>query len=94
MAWVRFPDGSRRKVERVRRTDAEADLQRLLAERAGDGVAPAGRDRLVTFGEVFDAWLEGGCPSASANRRTRHVKEKLTALIASSPYLLIEIPHP
>jgi hypothetical protein len=31
MAWVRFPDGSRRKVERYERADAEADLQELLA---------------------------------------------------------------
>jgi len=35
MAWLRFPDGSRRKVERVDKPDAEADLKDLLAERAG-----------------------------------------------------------
>lgn len=34
MAWVRFPDGSRRKVERVEKSDAQADLDRLLDLRA------------------------------------------------------------
>jgi hypothetical protein len=37
MAWVRFPDGSRRKVERVEKADAEADLNELLALRAAGG---------------------------------------------------------
>ena len=31
MAWVRFPDGSRRKVERVEKRYAQADLDELLA---------------------------------------------------------------
>ena len=34
MAWVRFPDGSRRKVERVDKADAQRDLDRLLEQRA------------------------------------------------------------
>jgi hypothetical protein len=34
MAWVRFPDGSRRKVERVDKAAAERDLNELLALRA------------------------------------------------------------
>jgi hypothetical protein len=34
MAWVRFPDGSRRKVERVEKAHAEADLNELLDLRA------------------------------------------------------------
>ena len=88
MAWVRFPDGSRRKVERVRRADAEADLQKLLAERASAGVPPAGRERLVAFGEVIDAWLEAGCPSAAPNHRTRHVKEKSPNTVANARCLL------
>ncbi len=37
MAWVRFPDGSRRKVERVERRDAVADLNELLAQRSPVG---------------------------------------------------------
>ena len=34
MAWVRFPDGSRRKVERIDKADAQRDLDELLALRA------------------------------------------------------------
>ena len=34
MAWVRFPDGSRRKVERADRADAQRDLDESLALRA------------------------------------------------------------
>jgi len=34
MAWVLFPDGSRRKVERVSKADAQHDLNELLALRA------------------------------------------------------------
>ena len=30
MAWVRFPDGSRRKVERISKADAQRDLDELL----------------------------------------------------------------
>jgi hypothetical protein len=29
MAWVRFPDGSRRKVERVTKADAQHDVDEL-----------------------------------------------------------------
>src|SRR5437660_1054529 len=35
MAWVRFPDGSRRKVERVEKADAQRDLDELLALQHG-----------------------------------------------------------
>jgi len=30
MAWVRFPDGSRRKVERLDKADAQRDLDELF----------------------------------------------------------------
>ena len=33
MAWVRFPDGSRRKVERVDKADAQAELDELVSLR-------------------------------------------------------------
>lgn len=33
MAWVRFPDGSRKKVEQADRDDAESDLDELPADR-------------------------------------------------------------
>src|SRR6516162_9522805 len=45
MAWVRFPDGSRRKVERVEKADAEADLNELLAMRAAGGEPVPRRQR-------------------------------------------------
>ena len=47
MAWVRFPDGSRRKVERIGRRDAEADLNELLAQRSAVGQPLARRQRLA-----------------------------------------------
>ncbi|MCP3883009.1 MAG: hypothetical protein GY701_32115, partial [Sulfitobacter sp.] len=34
LAWVRFPDGSRRKVERVDKADAQPGLDALLTLRA------------------------------------------------------------
>ena len=34
MAWVRFPDGARRKVERVDKAAAQRDLDELLSLRA------------------------------------------------------------
>jgi hypothetical protein len=58
MAWVRFPDGSRRKVERVAKADAERDLSELLAARSQAGAAaPPSRLRLATFNDVLDAWV-------------------------------------
>ena len=47
MAWVRFPDGLRRKVERVEKADAEADLNEFLALRAAGGDPLPRRERLV-----------------------------------------------
>ena len=37
MAWVRFPDGSRKKVERVDKVNADEDLEEMLAQRAALG---------------------------------------------------------
>jgi hypothetical protein len=68
MAWVRFSDGSRRKVERVERADAEADLNELLALRAAGGEPVPRRQRLVSFNEVLDEWLDAGCPERSPGR--------------------------
>lgn len=47
MAWVRFPDGSRRKVERADKADAQHDLDALLAMRA-QALAPLWVDRTTT----------------------------------------------
>jgi integrase len=76
MAWVRFPDGSRRKVERIDEDDAEADLRDLLAERARADSPGRRRDRLVAFDEVFDAWIDVGAPRPPSGKRSRHAKKK------------------
>src|SRR5215207_2511731 len=77
MAWVRFPDGSRRKVERSERADADADLQELLARRSSGGDGPEHRRQgQATFGQVIDAWLGVGCPTSTPSRATRHARRK------------------
>ena len=88
MAWVRFPDGSRRKVERVEKSDAEADLNELMALRAAGGDPLPRRERLVSFNEVLDEWLEAGCPSAAPGGRTRHARQKSGATIDNARRLL------
>ncbi len=55
MAWVRFPDGTRRKVERAEKADAQRDLDELLSARALS-IDPGPRQlRKLTFNEVVDA---------------------------------------
>jgi integrase len=84
MAWVRFPDGTRRKVERVEKADAQRDLDDLIALRAsGDDSAPERRNKLASFAEVLDAWLTAGCPTVSPTRKTRHAREKSPNTIAN-----------
>jgi integrase len=88
MAWVRFPDGSRRKVERAERADAEADLQELLARRSAGGVPERRGQRQPTFTQVIDAWLDAGCPSGAPSRRTRHATRKSPNTIDNARTLL------
>jgi len=89
MAWVRFPDGSRRKVERYERADAEADLQALLARRSsGRGGPDHRRQRQATFGEVVDAWLGTGCPTSTPSRSTRHATRKSENTVDNARTLL------
>jgi integrase len=85
---VRFPDGSRRKVERVEKADAEADLNELLALRAAGGGPLPRRERMISFNEVLDEWLEAGCPSAAPGARTRHARQKSEATIDNARRLL------
>ena len=87
MAWVRFPDGSRRKVERVVKADAQRDLDDLVALRAESGVRGPLRQRLAAFDEVIDGWLAAGCPSASSTR-SRHAREKSPSTIENARQLL------
>jgi integrase len=76
MAWVRFPDGSRRKVERRNKGEAQRDLQALLALRDGGQELGARQQRLATFADVLDQWIEAGCPRVSPSRKTRHARPK------------------
>ena len=88
MAWVRFPDGTRRKVERIDKSTAQKDLDDLLALRAaGDDPGPK-RQRLTTFAEVLDAWIAAGCPTVSPSRKTRHAREKSPNTIANATNLV------
>jgi integrase len=88
MAWVRFPDGTRRKVERVDKADAQRDLDELLALRAQSLDPGPRRAKKATFAEVIDAWMEAGCPTVSPSKRTRHVREKSPNTIANAGQLL------
>jgi integrase len=88
MAWVRFSDGSRRKVERRQKADAQADLNALLALRAqGEDPGPR-RQRLITFNEAIDAWMEAGCITAVPSRGTRHARPKSPKTISNARQLL------
>jgi integrase len=88
MAWVRFPDGSRRKVERVNKADAQRDLDELIALRAQDMEPEPRRERLATFDEVIDAWFEAGCPNAVPTSKSRHARVKSPNTIANARQLL------
>ena len=87
MAWVRFPDGSRRKIERVNKADAQADLDELLALRAQSLDPGPRRARQATFNDVIDAWFADGCPN-SATKRSRHARTKSPNTLTNARHLL------
>ena len=88
MAWVRFPDGSRRKVERVVKAEAQADLDVLLNLRAqGQGPAPVGA-KGTTFAEAIEAWFDDDCPNVAPTRKSRHARPKSPNTIANARQLL------
>jgi len=88
MAWVRFPDGSRRKVERVLKADAQADLTALLERRAEEESPEPPRTRQATFADVIDAWFAEGCPNVSPSRHSRHRRSKAANTIDNARQLL------
>ena len=88
MAWVRFPDGSRRKVERADKAAAQRDLDELLALRAQSLDPGPRRQRAATFDEVIDAWFAAGCPNVSPSRTSRHARVKAPATVANAEQLL------
>jgi hypothetical protein len=88
MAWVRFPDGSRRKVERVDKAEAERDLNELLALRAGEASPGPRRLRLATFDEVIDDRFAADCPKAAVSKNSRRARTKSANTITTAEYLL------
>lgn len=88
MAWVRFPDGSRRKVERVEKAEAQRDLDELLALRAQSLDPGPRRQRSATFDEVSDAWFDAGCPNVAPSRNSRHARVKSPATVENARQLL------
>lgn len=94
MAWVRFPDGSRRKVERVSKSDAQADLDELVALRAQSLDPGPRRVRLATFDEVLDAWFADGCPNSSTSKRSRHARTKSPNTLTNARQLLASNVRP
>lgn len=88
MAWVTFPDGSRKKVERVEKNDADEDLKVLLALRAAETSVGSRRQRLAVFDEVIDAWLADGAPRAPMGKRSRRAKRKSENTISKIRSLL------
>lgn len=88
MAWVRFPDGSRRKVERVEKAAAQRDLDELVARRAQSLDAGPRREKLATFAEVIAAWFADGCPNVAPTRKSRHAREKSPNTVANARQLL------
>ena len=88
MAWVRFPDGTRKKVERVEKADAQRDLDELLSARAL-GSTPAVRGLAqVTFDEIIDEWFAAGCPNVLPTKASRHARVKSPNTIANARQLL------
>ncbi len=88
MAWVRFPDGSRRKVERVTKADAQRDLDELVALRAQSLDPGPRREKLASFAEVIEAWFAAGCPNSTPTAKSRHVRVKSPNTIANARQLL------
>ena len=88
MAWVRFPDGTRKKVERVEKADAQRDLDELVTLRA-QGTAPSARGLAqVTFDEIIDEWFAAGCPNVLPTKASRHARVKSPNTVANARQLL------
>lgn len=88
MAWVRFRDGSRRKVERVDKADAQRDLDNLLTLRAQSESPDQLRSRQATYREVIEALYAAGCPNVAPTRTSRHARTKSQNTIDNAHQLL------
>lgn len=88
MAWVRFPDGSRRKVERAVKADAQADLDALVTLRAQSKLPDPVGSKGTTFADAIKAWFDAGCPNVAPTRKSRHARPKSPNTIANARQLL------
>ena len=88
MAWVRFPDGTRRKVERVDKADAQRDLDELVSQRAQTQEPHARHVRQATFNEIIDEWFVAGCPNVTPTKASRHARVKSPNTLANARQLL------
>jgi hypothetical protein len=88
MAWARFPDGTRRKVERVEKADAKRDLDELVALRAQSLDPGPRRIKMATFSEVIGEWFRAGCPNVAPTSNSRHARVKSPNTIANARQLL------
>ena len=87
MAWVRFPDGTRKKVERVEKADAQRDLDELLGS-CSRLEAGGSRSGPMTFDEIIDDWFAAGCPNVLPTKASRHARVKSPNTIANARQLL------
>ncbi len=85
---MRFPDGTRKKVERVEKADAQRDLDELTSLRAL-GTAPSAKNlRQATFDEIIDEWFAAGCPNVLPTKASRHARVKSPNTVANARQLL------
>ena len=76
MAWVRFPDGSRRKIERTEKATAERDLDEPVSVHIHQQLPqPGGGGRLAVdmtsprrLEKVYEAMVRGGVPDVDARQ--------------------------
>ena len=85
---VRFPDGTRKKVERVEKADAQRDLDELTSLRALGSVPETKNVRQATFDEIIDEWFAAGCPNVLPTKASRHARVKSPYTVAIARQLL------
>ena len=79
MAWVRFPDGTRKKVERVDKADAQRDLNDPAAGADAMSRSPSPQAANVQrdHRRVIRGWLPERDPDEGVATRPREVAEQV-----------------
>ena len=85
---MRFPDGPRKKVERVDKADAQRDLDELVSARALGSTAKTKNVRQATFAEIIDEWFAARCPNVKPTKASRHARVKSPNTVANARQLL------